>query len=342
MTKKLFIALSVVFLLLVSCENADEAPIKVIFETDMGNDIDDAIALGMLYKYMDEGVVDLLAVGVNKEGFGPVEYVDMMNTWYGYPDIPIGKITDGIDCNYPESNYAAKVASMKDASGAPLFGTSVSDMASVLEAPVLYRKILAAQPDNSVRMVSVGFSTNLVRLMESAPDEYSQLTGMELIAKKVCLLSIMAGDFRPGASAEFNVVQDIPSAKLIFEHWPTPVVASPFDVGISICYPATSIENDFGWADTHPMVEGYKSYNPMPYDRPTWDPTSVLYAVEGDKWFTVSPAGRITVDDSGCTHFEPCEDGNRYYLGVDSQQAEAVLARFLEIVPSKPSVRSMN
>jgi hypothetical protein len=51
----------------------------------MGNDIDDALALDMLYKYMDAGKVDLLAVCVNKEGYGPVEYVDMMNTWYGYP-----------------------------------------------------------------------------------------------------------------------------------------------------------------------------------------------------------------------------------------------------------------
>lgn len=342
MTRNLFIALSVAFLSFVSCANASDTPVKVIFETDMGNDIDDAIALDMLYKYMDEGIVDLLAIGVNKEGFGPVEYVDMMNTWYGYPNIPIGKITDGVDYNYPQSNYAAKVASMTDESGVSLFSTSVVDKASLLEAPVLYRKILANQPDNSVKMISVGFSTNLVRLMESEPDEYSQLTGMELIAKKVCMLSIMAGDFRPGASAEFNVIQDIPSAKLIFEQWPTPVVTSPFDVGASICYPATSIDNDFGWAEIHPMVEGYKSYNPMPYDRPTWDPTSVLYAIEGDKWFTVSPAGRIRVDDNGCTHFEPCEGGDRYYISVDKQQAEAVLARFLEIVPIKPSAFLQN
>ena len=124
---------------------------------------------------------------------------------------------------------------------------------------------------------------------------------------------------------------------MIFEKWPTPVVASPFDVGLSICYPASSIENDFNWADPHPLVEGYKAWGTMPYDRPTWDLTSVLYAVEGDSWFTVSPQGKIQVEDNGCTRFTPCPDGNRRYLSVTKQQADAILARFLNLIPSKPS-----
>ena len=171
------------------CQEQASGPLKVIFETDMGNDIDDALALDMLYKYMDAGQVDLLAVGVNKIGFGPVEFVDMMNTWYGYPYIPIGKITDGIDFNYPESNYAAKVAAMKNDMGGKLFQTSpFMDYSALPETPELYRQVLSRQPDNSVTMISVGFSTNLVRLLESGPDRWSDLTGRELIEKKVKLL----------------------------------------------------------------------------------------------------------------------------------------------------------
>lgn len=340
MFRKLIFGLSVALISIVSCVNEDDAPMKVIFETDMGNDIDDALALDMLYKYMDQGIVDVLAIGLNKTGFGPVEYVGLMNQWYGYPDIPIGKITEGIDYNYPESNFAAKVSAMKDDSGNPLFKTCFNSKDNLLETPELYRKVLAGVPDGSVTLISVGYSTNLVRLMESCPDEYSDLSGMELIARKVKLLSVMAGDFRPGASAEFNVVRDIPSAKMIFEKWPTPLVASPFDVGISICYPASSIENDFNWAEPHPLVEGYKAWGAMPYDRPTWDLTSVLYAVEGDAWFSVSPYGKIKVEDDGCTKFIPCSDGDRRYLSVNKQQADAILARFLDIIPTKPSGQS--
>ena len=321
------------------CQEQASGPLKVIFETDMGNDIDDALALDMLYKYMDAGQVDLLAVGVNKIGFGPVEFIDMMNTWYGYPYIPIGKITDGIDFNYPKSNYAAKVAAMKNETGEKLFKNSpfIGDYAELPQAPELYRRILARQPDHSVTIISVGFSTNIVRLLESGPDKWSELTGRELISKKVKLLSIMAGDFRPDGCAEFNVVKDVPAAKLILEEWPSAVAVSPFEVGISILYPGSSIENDFGWVvDRHPMVEAYKAWGKMPYDRPTWDLTSVLYAVEGDKWFTVSPNGKISVDTSGYTRFTPCEDGNRCYLSVTEEQAESILARFLEIIPAPP------
>lgn len=334
MKKLAVLLISAVMLTAVSCSEALPQPQKVIFDTDMGNDIDDAMALDMLYKYMDAGKVDLLAVMVNKEGYGPVEYVDMMNTWYGYPHVPIGAISDGIDLNHPDCNYAAKVAATSQ------FRTSIPDYSSLIEAPALYRKLLAQQPDNSVTVISVGFSTNLVRLMESGPDEFSDLTGMELIRKKVRLLSVMAGDFRPGASPEFNVVQDIPSAKAIFGQWPSPIVASPFDVGISICYPASSIENDFDWAELHPMIEGYKAWGKMPYDRPTWDLTSVLYAVEGDSWFTVSPHGRVSVEDDGRTLFEPCADGNCRFLSVTQAQADSILARFLEIVPSVPRSRA--
>ncbi len=59
-----------------------ETPVNVIFETDMGNDIDDAMALDMLYKYIESGNVNLLAIMINKEGSAPAEFIDIMNTFY--------------------------------------------------------------------------------------------------------------------------------------------------------------------------------------------------------------------------------------------------------------------
>ena len=70
-------------------KQAAEAPVNVIFETDMGNDIDDAMALDMLYKYVEDGKINLLAVMINKEGSAPAEFVDIMNTFYGH-QVPIG------------------------------------------------------------------------------------------------------------------------------------------------------------------------------------------------------------------------------------------------------------
>ena len=84
-------------------------------------------------------------------------------------------------------------------------------------ATALLRKTLAAQPDHSVVIAQVGFSTNLARLLDSPADEYSPLTGRELVERKVKLLSLMAGAFQPIEGnrryLEYNVVKDIASAR---------------------------------------------------------------------------------------------------------------------------------
>ena len=340
--KKLFVILAAAVLLLPACgkKPAAEAPLAVIMETDLGNDVDDALALDLLYKYMDAGKIRLLAVNLNKNGDAPAEYADILNTWYGYPDIPIGIIRDGADCETDAAvNYAKAVVDLKDADGNPLFARSHPGYADYPEAVTLYRKLLAAEPDASVVIASVGFSTNLIRLLETPADDISPLNGKELVAKKVKLLVTMAGCMDNPKTHEYNVVKDIPAAKVIFEQWPTPVVTSPFEVGVQIRYPATSIENDFAWAGPHPVVEAYKAYLPMPYDRPTWDPTAVLYAVEGGDWFTVSPAGRIEVTEEGSTLFTEDPEGTRRYLAVTPEQGETILKHFVEVITSQPKSR---
>ena len=341
--KKLLFAVAVLASALTACGRKAavdaDVPLTVIIETDLGNDVDDALALDLLYKYQDAGKIRLLAVNLNKNGQAPAEYADILNTWYGYPDTPVGIIRDGADCETDAVNYAKAVVDLKDSLGNPLFARSHPDYDNYPEAVTLYRKLLAGEPDNSVVIASVGFSTNLIRLLETPADEYSKLTGKELVEKKVKLLVTMAGCFNDPSLHEYNVVKDIPAAKVIFGEWPTPVVTSPFEVGIRIQYPATSIENDFGWAPQHPVVEAYKAYLPMPYDRPTWDPTAVLYAVEGGDWFTVSEPGRIVVTDEGSTLFEADEAGTRRYLSVTDEQAKAILDHFVEVITSEPSVK---
>lgn len=319
-------------------QNEESAPAdKIILETDIGNDVDDALALDMLYKYMDSKKIDLLAIMINKEGSYPAEYVDIMNTWYGYPEIPVGIIHGGADCETDAVNYAKAVCLLQKNDSTKMFKRShEGSYGSLPDAHLLYRKILAQQPDSSVTIVSVGFSTNLARLLDTPADEFSPLTGKELVQQKVKKLCTMAGCFNNVNLCEYNVVKDIPAAQKVFEEWPGTLVTSPFEVGIAIEYPATSIENDFVWAGCHPMVEAYKSYQKMPYDRPTWDLTSVLYAVEGDSLFTLSPAGKITVNDNGSTAFTPDSASNRYYLSVDSIQAGKIRKHFIELITQKP------
>ena len=341
--RRIFILLALVPILAVECKQAKKAAdggaINFIMETDIGNDVDDALAMDLLYKYADEGKINFLATCINKEGTAPGEFVDILNTWYGHTEVQIGVIRNGADCEADAVNYAKAVVDMKDAEGKPAFARTLEDHENLPDAHILYRKLLAKAADNSVVIASVGFSTNLIRLLQTPADEYSKLSGKDLVAKKVKLLSVMAGDFEDPNIHEYNVVKDVPAAKVIFEEWPTPVVTSPFEVGIKILYPATSIENDFGWAGLHPVVEAYKVYQPMPHDRPTWDPTAVLYAVEGDTWFTVSEPGNITVTDEGGTVFTPDPSGTRRYLSVTPEQADAIRNHFIEVITTPPANR---
>ena len=48
-----------------------------------------------------------------------------------------------------------------------------------------YCRVLAAQPDRSVAISSVGLLTNLAALLRSGPDDNSPLDGRALVAQKV-------------------------------------------------------------------------------------------------------------------------------------------------------------
>jgi inosine-uridine nucleoside N-ribohydrolase len=310
--------------------------IKLIFETDMGNDVDDALALDMIYKYVDAGKVDLLAVMSNKNSPYSAEFTDVMATWYGHTGVPIGIVKDGVDSETDAVNYARLVCG-QTLDGPPAFERTLTDYDALPEAPLLYRQILAQQPDRSVTVVSVGFSTNIARLLDTPPDEYSPLTGKELVAAKVKLLSVMGGSFGENRVKEYNIVKDIPAAQKVFSEWPTPVVVSPFELGVQINYPATSIENDFHWDRLHPMVEAYKAYLPMPYDRPTWDLTALLRVAEPDSvWMNTSVAGTISVDDEGYTSFRATDEGRHRYLSVTEQQIEPMKNYFIRLITQKP------
>jgi len=314
-------------------------PINIIFETDMGNDVDDAMALDLLYKGMDDHKINLLAVMSNKDNKYSTEYIDILNTWYGYPEIPVGRIVSGTDTIDEAVNYTKTVCLMKDEKGGPYYVRTKNENKLLPEATKLYRKILAQQADTSVTIVSVGFSTNIVRLLATPPDEISPLSGKDLIAKKVKLLSVMAGSFGEKAIAEFNVRTDISAAKTLFTSWPTPIVVAPFETGLAVEYPATSIMNDFKWSkEKHPLIEAYKVYLPMPYDRPTWDLIATLYVLNpSDKFFTRTCWGIISIDDKGFSTFVAKKDGNHAFLSMTPAQAAATRDSFIKEITRKPA-----
>ena len=308
---------------------------NVIFETDMGNDVDDALAIDMLYKYNKQKRINLMAVMLNKEGEFPPKYIDLLNTWYGQKRIPIGVSPRADQSLVAGTNYTQVVCEKLDEKGKPLYKRSIKDYSKLLSAVKLYRKLLAKTEDASVTIVSVGFSTNLALLLDTKADEYSPLTGKELVAQKVKRLVTMAGHIENPKYAEYNVVNDVAACQRVFNEWPTPIYMSPFELGLQVRYPAQSIENDFTWTKHHPIVDSYKVYLKKIEDRPTWDLTAVLYAVDPQQFFNISPAGKIVVTDEGYTHYKQDAAGKHFYLFVTPEQAKAILEYFVTMVTAK-------
>jgi inosine-uridine nucleoside N-ribohydrolase len=303
--------LFILFLLALSLEAAQ--PVPIVFDTDMGNDVDDVLALALLHSLETRGEAKILAVTITKDNRYAAPFVTLFDGFYKRPEIPIGVVKDG--ATKDDGNYLRPVLQS--------FGASAGD--GYPDAVDLLRKTLAGQPDGSVVIVQVGFSTNLARLLQK---------DRELIARKVRLLCTMAGNFVE-TTPEFNVVRDIPAAQKVFGDWPGDVVSSGFEVGRAIRYPATRIETDFQWTDKSPLVDAYKAYKKMPYDEPLWDPSAALYAVRPEAgYYSLSPAGKIQVDDKGATRFVAGE-GHQHYLIVNEVQKARVLEA-ISLLASQP------
>jgi len=284
-------------------------PLNVIFDTDMGNDVDDALALAMLHAFASRGEVKLLAVTVSKDNPWAAEYVRLVNEYYGRGTIPVGIVRDGK--TKEDGLYVRQVCE--------LHGRHPNDTPDAVQ---LLRKTLAGEEDGAVTLIQVGFSTNLARLIESVPDQYSDLSGMELVKRKVRLLTVMAGNFADG-KPEYNVMTDVPAASKLFATWPTDIYISGYEVGAAILFPASSIENDFPAGN--PVAEAYRMYAKMPYDRPSWDLTTVLYDLRPDRgYFGVSQAGDVLVSPDGSTKFQPGAQGRRYFLQVNPVQVARI------------------
>lgn len=297
-------------------------PVRLIFDTDMGNDVDDAMALAIIHALESRGECKLLAVTVTKDNPYAGPFVDLMNTFYGRGEIPIGTVRGGVARD--DGRYIRQVATAEDG-GKLRYAHDLRDGRDAPEATRLLRQVLAAQPDQSVVVVMVGFSTNMARLLASGPDDLSPQDGVGLVRQKVRLLSAMAGAYGPKEVArrfrEYNIVTDLPAARKVFAEWPTPIVASGWEIGQAIMHPARSMQEDYRYVAHHPLREAYHYYRGLGNDQPTYDLTSVVYAVRPERgYFDLSPPGRILVEDDGFTRFQPDPAGLHRHLIARPEQ----------------------
>jgi inosine-uridine nucleoside N-ribohydrolase len=304
------------------------SPMPVIFDSDMGPDYDDVGAITLLHNFADEGLANILATIASTKYDGVAEVFDVFNTYFNRPDIPVG-VPTGKASELRDNQHWSDTVRMK-------YPHSIKSNKDAEDAVKLYRRILAAQPDTSVTIITVGFLTNISNLLKSEGDGSSPLNGKELVNRKVKKMVSMAGRFPQGS--EFNVNIDPPSSRYTFGNFPRPVIFSGFEIGKDIKTGIPLVTDNT--IQNSPVKDVFRISIPMSAEdsagRMSWDETAVLVAIKGHEPYYTLNSGRIVVDEKGANTWDANPSGH-YHLVVKAPPADVqeVINRLIMHQPVK-------
>jgi hypothetical protein len=299
-------------------------PAGVIFDSDMGNTIDDVLALALLYGLDGKNEARVVSVSVTKSNLKSAAFCEVMGRFYAGSvsgdfgsfrrSLPVGMAIDG---KMPQDTAILTAPLAK-----PVYVHGIHKETDTADAAALIRNAFTAQHDQNALVVLTGPATNLVAAL--------RLPGVkDLAVRKVRLLAI-AADWK----------SDLAAARELLANWPTPVVVAAPEIGDALPFPAASIEKDFAWSKDHPVVDAYRAAYPAPQDAPTHAMAAALYAVRPQEgYFKLSDPGTISVVDGGRTQLTPSAEGKHRQLLFDPAQKERVIATYVELVSAKPVPR---
>jgi inosine-uridine nucleoside N-ribohydrolase len=315
-------------------------PVRVIFDSDMDGDCDDVAALALLHALADRGEAQILATIASGRSSATPACMNAINTYYGRPDIPIGRSAPGgID---RPSSYAGVVADRCP--------HALRDPSRAEDATKLYRRVLAAAPDHSVVIASVGFHTNVAALLKS-PADSSQPAGIDLVRRKVRLWACMGGNFigKPARDdlklGNVNFQKDAPATLYAITHWPSRIVFVGREVasvpsGVKIGAHFNQLPAD------HPVRIAYEAYfKGHCKDRHVADPATVLFAVRGPtNLWTLHDTGHMELQSDMQFSWSETPGGDQAYVlkrTIDGKPNDRVVEKTIEdLVLTPPAARA--
>ena len=343
---RLFFILFLIFLSSCKQEKVNDisSPVRVIFDTDIGPDVDDAGAVAVLHSLADNNEVKILGMVCNITSPWAAPCLDALNTYYGRPDILIGTLKGkGSSGDSPEWSGLTFTKAI-----AETFPNDLKSGTNAPDATYLYRKILNAEKDLEVVIISVGALTNLRNLIHSTPDSISSLTGVELVKRKVKLLSLMAGNYPKGIRQDPNFSADIEASIEVINRWPTPIVFSGEEIGKEIKTGTTLFQTKKNnpvrrayllW-DSHfwPMWDSTFKAGQSVHSHDSYDQTSVLFACRGTKnYWKLSEPGINKVFANGLNEFQVRKAGKYSYL-IESMSPDSLGKVIDKLMTSEPKI----
>ena len=279
---------------------------KLLIDTDIGIDCDDAMALAaaMALEKMGKASIEGVCTCTAREGSSGC--VAAILNHYGF---------DRDYATYRGAPLACDASNVYAKGVRDTFNAKDSEEESVR---FLRKKLVNAT--EKLTLVSLGPLSVIADLLMSQPDDISDLNGVELVKAKADALYSMAGNFvdrekkyegRYEYFSEWNVYQNISAAQTVVNFCPIPLVFCPFEVGVDVQTRETIDRDSPVGVSIHMFHQANKSERCV--TRSSWDPLTVCIAA-GVDWFDYSPYGKITIDDDGCAHFEGGEGLHRYVI----------------------------
>ncbi len=295
--------------------------VKIIFDTDIGGDIDDAGALALIHRLCDKGEAELLAVTHCGNSPYYAGCIDAINTYFGRR-VPVG-VNFSAQIPYEPRNYYAGELCDKFPNSYPpsLYGTEDGPCDTLK----LLRRILSDAEDNSVTLVVTGALSSMARLVRSGADEISDMSGKELIERKLSRTVLMGGRFFESwpmilyesgipthhiMTWEYNIRgSGYDDAKTVFDSWMGELLLSSYEIGsyiVSMVGYASRSSNDDPVAHVYAM-NGDNG-------RCSWDLTAVLEGIRPNKYWNYHEFGKISVDTDMITHWSKDSSFKHSYL----------------------------
>lgn len=274
---------------------------KVIIDTDIGFDCDDAGALAIAFDAARRGKIELLAVTCSIDNINSCKMIEKMQRQYGIC-VPIGRCS--------RKNFMTDEVGNKFT--LPLAGDLPEN--EYPDSVKLIERLLSA--NNNVIIVTIGSFINVANLL---------CKNRALFLKSVDGLVSMAGDFADCTRREFNVVCSIESAAYVADNCPVPITYCGYEAGAEVITGGL-LEK---CSDEFLVKQAYRIHQNGKYLRPSWDLITVYYALYGlTEGLSLSGEYTVQFDKDGRTVKKP-EGRDRYIICSDCRKIADVLNKLM-------------
>lgn len=325
--------LTLLLILMAACsdhkgiETEEQNKPVVILDTDIASSTDDLVLLSSLYHLAEANTIRLAAVMINRNGEVNAKMADIMNTYYNHPEVKIGVTHSGPENATVWIDYW-KMCEPGLFDDEPTFPRTWSDaeISRLPDAVKLYRKILSRSRDGEVVLFSVGFANNLARLLESQPDEYAPLDGVELVRQKVQAIHLQAGSYGQVKQPDYNFQSDPQSAMTLIDKCPAPMYFSPQEAGDLFNYLPADVLADLeaaGLTDS-PLYHVYR-HHPCDEGQRMWDVMTLLGWLHPEHFHLHGPYDTSLSEEMILSYNPPQPSSNRYVLFPDPNATDTLM-----------------